>query len=799
MGTMRVHKAQTEGPTSRSQASRPLCSVLLKSGLLAADKLDAAVATSELQGRPLWDVVLNDLKLPEEAFADAIAAQARIPHIRLAAVNIDPEAVARLPEDLAGRHVCIPLKVEHRRRSGEGSPGSRTAGRGSLVLAMVNPTDLDTIHDLEFFVGLALQPMVATLTEIKDAIGHFYSPEKSMHEFLRDVPGNEEIQIKAEEISEAVDPTAEHARQAPAVKMVNLILQQAIKQGVSDIHVEPNLNVVQIRTRQEGLLREFLTVPKWIHEPLVSRMKILAKLDISDRRRPQDGRIKVTLGKKEVDLRVSTLPTHFGEKVVLRVLGSGHGIPSTSDMGLKPKELEAVRQAVSQPQGLVLVTGPTGSGKTTTLYSFINERKDPTVNITTVEDPIEFQLPGINQVQVNSKTGLSFAACLRSILRQDPDVILVGEIRDLETAEIAFHAAMTGHLVISTLHTNSTLATIGRLLDLGIDPYFISAAVNLIVAQRLVRKICPSCKTEHHPEAADLARLHLEDANFPFFKGAGCEHCGQTGYAGRVGIFEMLRITPTLKRLINRKAPEAELRKAAEMSGAGFLLPEALARVREGVTTIEEVFRVVQLQEEEGILCPQCAGAIHPDFSVCPFCLYSLRRICEGCKQDLKPEWRLCPYCATASAAPASAPAKAPEPQRGHGLAEVQRPKILVVDDDNVCRTLALGALKKLDLDPELYAEASGPDGLRAVEEHKPDMIILDVMMPGMSGFEVCKKLRSNLQTAFIPILMLTANVDEASRTDGFVAGTDDYMGKPFSVPELHARVKRLLRRTYGV
>jgi CheY-like chemotaxis protein len=515
-------------------------------------------------------------------------------------------------------------------------------------------------------------------------------------------------------------------------------------------------------------------------------------------------------------------------------------LPGTHEIGMRPEDLSLLRNACEQPQGMILVTGPTSSGKTTTLYSILNEKKNPAINIITVEDPIEFQLPGINQVQVNNKAGLTFGATLRSVLRQDPDVILLGEIRDLETAEIAFHASMTGHLVFSTVHTNSTAATVARLLELGVDPYLVATSVNLILAQRLVRKVCSQCKEEYQPDPKMLERLHVQPGDFTFYHGRGCDACGKTGYAGRLGVFEMLRMTPTLKELVNRKAPELDLRKAALTAGTQLLLQDALNKVAQGITTVEELLRVIQLQEDEVIRCPNCNSLINLDFSTCPYCLYALKVVCQACGQELKPEWRICPYCNTKvtkmtivgeqqvphmlpgvtaqpgvptqalppapppapAATPTTAPAATPNltpPAVGGQPPPAKAPRILVVDDDDAIRRLVSKSLQTLPVKPEVHTAAAGDEGLAVAQEMKPDLVVLDVKMPGLSGFEVCQKLRSNIQTAFIPILMLTGNTDEESRTQGFMVGTDDYMGKPFSVPELHERVTRLLRRTYGL
>jgi type IV pilus assembly protein PilB len=744
----------------------------------------------------------------EELHARQLADQFRIPHIKLASITIDPDAIAVVPEKMVRQHCCIGIRKETAE-----SP-VRSKARPNLVLAMVDPGDMSAIQNIEFSTGCKVKPVVATKSEIEDAIERNYAPERLLGDILKNVSSHDDLKIVQDD-SGTIDSNSNKLL-APAVKLVNLILQYGIKHGASDIHVEPTLHDLQVRIRVSAIMREFTSFPKWLQNPLISRIKIMAKLDIAERRRPQDGRIKVMLEDRDVDLRVSILPTQFGEKVVLRILGSGQRVPVTSSLGFKPEDLAVLKKAAEQPQGMILVTGPTGSGKTTTLYSIINEKKDPSINIVTVEDPIEIQLPGINQVQVNVKSGMTFAASMRSLLRQDPDVILLGEIRDSETQEIAFQSALTGHLVLSTLHTNSTAGTITRLLDMGVEPYVISDSIHLIVAQRLLRTVCQHCKESYVPPQHLLEELSLVGDGSQFFRGRGCAECAQTGYAGRIGIYELLRFTPTIKEMIARRASEPEIRRAAAAtSGTSSLLEEALAKVREGLTTVEEVLRVLELKQEDvSVHCPGCKKAIKREFVSCPYCSLELKCTCRSCDQQLDPEWQICPYCSTpapartvtktpsqpADAGNAPQPAQpAQPPQHDAAISATVHNRFLVVDDVAMNRKLAVKALEKLPYETNIIEAKDGFEALSAVQEQKPDLLVLDVMMPGMSGFDVCKKLRENVETAFIPILMLTANATEAARTEGYLAGTDDYMAKPFSVPEFHARVARLMRRAYGV
>ena len=628
-------------------ADERLAAFLVKSGVLTAAAIEAMGRQPEYQKVALFDGLLGSGTLSEEALADAVAGMLELPRLSLSTVSLDPEAMKLLGEKGCRKYVCVALRIEGK----------------ALVVAIANPADYEAIRDIEFIAGMPVRPAVATRTEIGEAREQFFGTEDRLQDFLANVASPSQLlfvaQEKAEAESEQID--LEAADLPPVVKMCNVLISDGIKNQASDIHIEPAVNFVQVRMRVDGVLREYMQIPKWLQSPLVSRLKILSKLDIAERRVPQDGRIKVNFLHRSVDLRVSTLPTHFGEKVVLRILGNTD-VPSLQSLGFSESQLPIMESVLHQPQGMILVTGPTGAGKSTSLYSMVTALRSPQVNIITVEDPIEYQLPGINQVQVNPKAGLTFASCLRSILRQDPDVILLGEIRDLETAEIAFQAAMTGHLVLSTLHTNSSLATVARLLDLGVDPQLITSAVSMILAQRLVRQTCAKCKTPHSPPARLLERLRIQEGDFVFHQGQGCAPCSMTGFSGRLGVYEMLRMTPSLKELIHRKAGEGELRKAAGMTGTRFLLDDAMEKARQGLTTLEEVMRVVQLQEDEITRCPECNAFINLDFSSCPYCLTTLRHLCTQCGEELKPEWLLCPYCNTrpSSDRPLSLKATAP-------------------------------------------------------------------------------------------------------------------------------------------
>jgi len=560
--------------------SQTLEMVLRETATLTAEELAISLGRAKARNLSLWEFLVLERRIPEDVLADAFSKALNLPRVVVDATRVEAAAVDTVAGWLAHKHTCLPLRLDGK----------------SLVLAMANPLDSVAIQDVQFASSRYVQPVVASRTDILGGLRRFY-PSWDRAKAEPSTP--EQPEDTCVFTTEADSPAPMHLSDAsPAVELCAQILLDAVNQGASDIHIEAGASETRVRLRVDGVLREYLHVPDWMRGPLLSRIKILAKLDIAEQRLPQDGRIQYQVQNQSIDVRVSTLPTHFGEKAVLRLLRSAH-TPTLSALGFSDEEIAHLDEALYQPQGLILVTGPTGAGKSATLHSLLARRQSKEINIVTIEDPIEYQLAGASQVQVNPRTGVTFASCLRAILRQDPDVIMVGEIRDKETAEIAFHAALTGHLVLSTLHTNSSIGAIARLIELGVKPTMLTGATNLIMAQRLARRICSHCRELYIPNAEALRKLQLDAESWAFQRGRGCEACAYTGYVGRLGIFELLRLTPELKDIVNARGSERRLKRCGSSAGVRSLLDDALAKVRAGLTTIEEVVRVIRVDVDD--------------------------------------------------------------------------------------------------------------------------------------------------------------------------------------------------------
>jgi type IV pilus assembly protein PilB len=570
--------------------SQSLAEILLTQGLISQGQFDDLKIEAAKTNSTIEELIKEKGMVDEIKFSQAKAQFLHVPFKSLAEIGASPEALNQVPETVAKRYGLMPFEIDKK--------------DNTLSVGMVNPLDLKAIDFIEKKTGLRLVPHLITESDLNLALEERYAQSlgSEVSEALKDTTEPTNRTIDVTQLGEVI-------REAPIAKIVETLLTFALKARASDIHIEPQEEKTRIRYRIDGVLQEKLVLPLKVHDAVISRIKILARMKIDERRLPQDGRFSFRAGEDEVDLRVSSLPTVHGEKIVMRLLKKSGKVPTLSGLGLRGRALKNIENAILVPHGIILITGPTGSGKTTTLYSILNKINTPKVNIITLEDPVEYEIPGVNQVQVNPQAGLTFASGLRSFLRQDPNIIMVGEIRDTETAELAIQASLTGHLVFSTLHTNSAAGALPRLLDMEAEPFLLASSMTLVMAQRVVRKICEHCKAEYAPEqevVEDIKKVlgSLYDGwirtqnttkNLVLYKGAGCVECDDTGYSGLIGIFEVMPISEKVSRFILERAPASKLESSAVEDGMVLMKQDGYIKVLEGITTIEEVIRVAEV------------------------------------------------------------------------------------------------------------------------------------------------------------------------------------------------------------
>src|SRR6266700_954976 len=714
-------------------------------------------------GRTLWDCVVAEKIATDAQIIDKLCHRFRL---KVADTSkIDLTARDGVPEQLARRYRVLPLRLTD----------------SFLELGTANPFDLDAEKALAFATAREIRLFLLAPSKISEKLDEMYKPETAINKLLEgmsdaevlttlpDAPHPEELNV-----SEA------DASQKPVVRLVDMIISEGILSRASDIHVEPEEGGVAVRYRIDGVLRQVMKIPRQAGLPLISRIKIMSSLDIADRLRPQDGRARVAVNGQPIDLRVSTLPATLGEKVVIRILDSRATVKSLDSLGLNTNETEGIRRLLENHEGIILVTGPSGSGKTTTLCSCINQIKSEGVNIVTVEDPVEYRMQGIVQVQVQEKAGLTFASALRSILRQDPNVVLIGEIRDRETAQIAVQASLTGHLVLSTLHTNDASNAVTRLVDIGVEAYKIAAALRGVLAQRLMRKICPTCKEVWMETPADRLGKWVPKGT-PLYRAAGCPDCAMTGYRGRFSIVEVLTVTPVVERRIASGETAEHIAGAARRGGMKGLWESGLEHVLRGESTLDELTRVVDIPQDDERPPAAAAAPRRPGGGV--------------------PQPQLAPHAGAALAPEPTADAlvehfelleePAPPPRSGpHGLPAV---KVLLVDDEDSLRKVMRDLLER-----DGYDVAEARDGVQALDQIDrvgPDIIVLDLNLPGLDGYGVLSHLRSRPATAAIPVIVLTAKGDEDNEVRVFELGADDFLTKPFRARALSARLEAVLGR----
>src|SRR5438094_5772853 len=724
-------------------------------GLVDAERL------AELRGKAdpaktLWETLVAAKTCTDEQILGKLAARFRM---KVAdAAQIDPKVREVVPETLARRYRILPLRMTD----------------SYLEVATANPFDMHAEKDLAFATAREVRLLLLAPSQINLRLDELYRPDRAINKLLSGMESSADLVQLTEAPAEEIKITEEEASQRPLVRLVDLIISEGILSRASDIHIEPEEGGVAVRYRIDGVLRQVMKIPRGAGLPLISRIKIMSQLDIADRLRPQDGRARVAVNGQPIDLRVSTLPAQLGEKIVIRILDSRATAKSLDSLGLNPGEGDAIKRLLENHEGILLVTGPTGSGKTTTLYSAINQIKGEGVNIVTVEDLVEYRMAGIVQVQVQEKAGLTFAAALRSILRQDPNVVLVGEIRDRETAMIAGQASLTGHLVLSTLHTNDAANAVTRLVDIGVEPYKIAAALRGVVAQRLMRKLCPTCKEVWMETPPERLKRWIPTGT-PLYRAAGCPDCVMTGYRGRFSILEILTMNAELERRIAAGDPADRIADAARRAGMKSLWDSGLAHVLRGESTIDELMRVVDVPPEAAAIADLAAhtAPAAPGAHGAPAAPARVGAQPIATHFDLLEEVAL--------------------PARRSGAYGEPAKKVLLVDDEDSLRKV----MKEL-LEREGYEVADARDGVQAldqVDRMGPDIIVLDLNLPGLDGYGVLSHLRSRPATAGIPVIVLTAKGDEDNEVRVFELGADDFLTKPFRARALSARLEAVLGR----
>jgi type IV pilus assembly protein PilB len=720
-----------DGPRRRPGRRLRIGDVLVQQGTVTPEQLAAAL---DAQGatppgvprRRLGAAVVDCGFATERQVAAALATAMGLDIADLRNRPPDMDAVRSLPQVVAQRCGVVIL----------GRTGSQ------VRLATADPTNVLALDDVRLHLAAAeLIVQVATETEVRDLLNRAWSLASGGAEvtsYLDELRANQIEDVPAAAVTGGTDD-------APIVRLVTQILADAVRARASDVHIQPEATTLRVRYRVDGVLRDVMTVPRSAASGLVSRIKIISGLDIAERRLPQDGRSRLEVDGTAHDSRVSTLPGLHGEKVVIRLLSRAEAVPDIASIGLDATQLAEMLTAMGMPQGLVLITGPTGSGKTNTLYSAINRIQSTELNIITLEDPVEIQVPGITQVQVNIRTGLTFARGLRSVLRQDPDIVLVGEIRDTETANLAFEAAMTGHLVLSTLHTNNAPAALSRLVDMGVEPFLVASSLTLVAGQRLARRPCDSCAEPYTPPARVLQGLGLTAADLTDAtprQGTGCPDCGGTGYRGRLGLFEVLSVTPGVRAVLLATPTEAAVASAAHSAGMTTLRASGLAAARRGETTYEEVLRVTTAAEGDGIRCPSCHSGLAADMLSCPWCETPVSRgSCVACNRTLDPAWRRCPWCRTVVETPAL-----PLPRPSTSGARL----LLVTADGSLAGTIATAVGDAVTVD----AVTTGDAALDKAATVAYNALVVDDDLPGTPALELASRLRIAGRIKALPVLL---------------------------------------------
>lgn len=756
--------------------SEKIGELFVKAGLLAPATLAHVLEENRKHPEEKLGQTLIRLKLASDTdIARALSLQFNIPYIDLQMVVIDPYAVKRIPAELATQHHMLPIYIE----------------KNNLVLAMENPLDFEATEAARFASGLNIRPHVTSLSEILNGIKRYYSIEETVAARMQNVPAADKdmeyILQNVRPSDQQLDELKKQSESPAIVKMVNTMILQGLAVRASAIQIDPQKQDVMVRNRVDGALVDSMRLPKWTQGALISRLKIMADMDFTKRLIPQKGRTKLKMQQRIIEMEMSCLPAQHGECMIINILDTGETIPLIQNLGFLPDEMTKVHKFLWLPQGLTIICGPHGSGKTTTLYALASELLRHQRKIITIEDKIEYQLKGAQQVQLNEQAGLTYAQAFQSVLRHNPDVILLGELRDKETADMALNAAKKGHVVLSATRTEDVISTLTRLRDLGVNAELLAASLSGIITQRLVRKICPLCRETYTPSPklieAVAGRIG-EAVTGTFTRGKGCAKCNFTGYLERAGAYHVMLMNPGLRKLILQGTPKSGTATSISKIERALLIKNILEKAKQGVTTLEELERVllhaVEVPKADEITCPHCHRPIARESQVCPACQRSLQE----------------PPAALPGVEQIQKPTQIATPKESKGTSYIFKGyKILLVDQETALLKQLQQILAEKDFTVSIAND--GEAALDLVAREKPHLVITEVTLPKLDGLELIRRLRKNVTTTFIPVIIVSAKGDTNDRIKGFAAGTDDYVPKPFSMHELFFRINALLRRTY--
>jgi type IV pilus assembly protein PilB len=746
---------------------------LIEANIISQEQLEDALRFQEEKSKLLGQILIDMGWVTEEDVYYAMSKVLNVDYVNLDHVVVNREAIRLVPQSLAVDHNILPFFIQDGK---------------ILHLAMENPLELDVVQQIEFKTGMPVKLFIAPPEQLRKAVRKYYNirevpeiQEKGIVPKLKDM-AREGPTTKPEKVSDELDEALAIIQDVRAVrkgsqivKLVNLIITGGIKKRVSDIYFEPSTDLLLVHFKVDEILSKELQIPKWLQLPLFSRIKVMAGMNVSESQTIRNGRSSIMYDKRKFDLRISTVPTPFGEKIEIRILDSQIAFGDISTLGLSPADLDMYRTMLQQPRGWIIVAGPGANGKTTTLYALLNATKNFTHNVITIEDPIEYQLPGITQCQVNPRVGLTFVSGLNSILRQNPQVILIGEIRDSEVAATAMRASETGHLVLTTLQVNDAVSVVDRLYNLGFSPNRVASNLLMVIAQRLVKKICPDCRIKYTPEREELRKIGIPPApesGFDAYKGVGCKTCNNTGYYGQIGLYELFVLNERLREEIAQQSANRVLKNLAIEAGMKPLLQDGIEKIRQGITTIEEVAKVCVI-EPIGMQQP----TVHVQES---------QDTCKQCGKPLAKPWAICPFCGTSRTGSWRITMQPPTPKPGI--------KIVLADDSKASRKILSFVLGRKGY--QVITAVDGEDALEKIRSERPDLIILDIAMPKRDGFAVCHEVRSHTETRAIPVIMLTDSGSLEDKLKGISLGANDYITKPFTLEELLARVEFVLRRT---